>query len=525
MAYQGQIVEIPIGTTGLAGSRSQSQIPPTALIEALNLSFALGSIQKEGGTTKYNSSAISGTPAIQGGWDWNHNGSAQRMVVVCDDGKIYKDSGGGTFGTTLASGLTISSATVPVFVEGGKEAAANDRALFIFTGTNQVQVLNADGATTSDISTPPSDWSSSYPTFGLNHEGRLWGGGNANDPHRLYYSTTSDHEDVSGGGTLAVYPGEGEKLVGALSFKGFIIAFKHPRGIYAIDTTSPTVGNWKVKRISGDLGCAGTGCLTVVQDDIVFVDQAGNIRLLSSVDEFGDVTTRGLSDLQNVNAWIDDNLDFSQNGVWRSVYYPTKREYHLACTGSGATTNNTRLVIDFNGQVPRFRHSDRDTAVSMWIRDNSDVPEMVYGDNGGFVRQMDQSARSHDSSGYAGTFQTPHMDFSHIDPVLATKVKNFHFLELVVEPQGNWNLSVDVIVDGTTVQTVQFNMGTDAAALGSFVLNTHKLGEDSVVNRRKRIVGSGRRISLKGTNSGDAEDFSVAKMMVHFGVGDERESV
>ena len=524
--FTGTVAEIPVGTTGLAGSKNQSRIPPTALLIARNVTYENGTVQKEGGTTKYNSSAITGTPSILGGTDWNHDGATQRMIVVLDDGTIKKDDGGGTFATTLKSGLTATASTVPIFVSGGKEAAANNRKLFIITASNQVQVLSADGATTSDIATPPADWGSSYPAFGLTHEARFWGGGNSNDPHRLYYSTTTDHEDMTsaGSGSIAVYPGEGEKLVWAVSFRGFIICAKFPQGIYAVDTTSTTVANWKVKRLADGIGGVGPGTMTPAVDDVVFLDNAGEFRLLTAVDEFGDVGTSSLSDIQDVNSWIRDNLNTSQQAKWRMVYYATKREVHIACTGAGATTNDTRLVIDLNERLPRFRHSDRDTPISVWTREANGVPQLVNGDASGFVRLLDQDARSHDDTGYAGEFQTPHTDLSFLSPALATKRKNLKFLEMINEPKGNWNLAVDVIVDGTTTDTVQFNLGSSAAALGTFTLGTHALGEDSILNRRKRITGSGRRISLKCSNTGDGQDFSVAKFLLHFGVGDEREA-
>jgi len=100
MAFTGQIAEIPIGTAGLSGTKNMALIDPGALLIARNLTYENGTVQKEGGTTKYNSTAISGAPSIYGGHDWNHNCSTQRMIVVASDGKIYKDTGGGDYTPT-----------------------------------------------------------------------------------------------------------------------------------------------------------------------------------------------------------------------------------------------------------------------------------------------------------------------------------------------------------------------------------------------------------------------------------------
>jgi hypothetical protein len=526
MASQWLVAEIPLVTRGLFGTKNYNEVPIDALIDADGLTFEDGNLRKEGGATLYNSSAITGTPSILGGWDWNHNGATQRMIVAADDGKLYKDSGAGTFPVTLKSGLTVTINTVPVFVEAGKEAAANDRKLFIFTASNQVQVLAADGATTADVSTPPADWGSNYPLFGLNHEGRVWGGGNSNDPHRLYYSTTVDHEDFTGegSGTISIFPGEGETLVNAISFKGYIVCFKYPRGIYIVDTRPPSFFDWTVWRYSGSVGAAWTGTITVIENDLVFMDPNADVRTISSVDDFSNIGTFSLSDISKMDDWFRDNIDFSKRKQWRCVNYTLKREVHFAMTGLDTTDNNYRVVFDiFNTKVPRFRYSTRDTPVSMWIRTVSGKPTLVMGEDDGFIYTLDNSTRSKNGTSYNGIFQTPHLDMSHLDPLLATKRKNFHFLEIIAEPTGNYNLNCDIYHDNVMKQSVSFNLGSGVGStLGTFVLGTDALGASTILVRKKRLTGGGRRISIRGSNSAAAEDFAIARMYLHFHVGDER---
>lgn len=524
--YQGEVIAIPIGHGGLIGTRDQTDVPLDRLIIARNLSFEGRTLQKEGGASKYNATVITGTPSVIAGWDWWPSAGTQRMVVVTSGGEVLKDTGGATFGVTLASGLTVTD-VVPMFVEAGKEVAANNRKLFIFTGKNAVQVLSGDGATTAAVATPAADWSAAnQPTFGLAHEQRVWAGGNANDPHRLYYSTTGNHEDFTGAGSgsISVYPGEGEKIVGAMSFKGLIIVWKFPLGVYAVDTTDPTVGNWKVRPISRAVGGVSPMGAVAVDNDIIFVDPTGNYHLLSAVQEFGDAAASNLSRKYNIYSFLQDNLNFGRLQYVRGVYYASKRECHFAMAGSGSNVNNVRFVVDFNREdLIRFRYSDRDTCESLWLKkDVNGVQKLTSGDNAGVVWEMDEDTKSKDGAGYAGSFQTPYMDFASVDPKLATVRKIGQFLELVAEPVGNWNLSVSVLWDGETVQTVDFNMGITGAALGSFVLGTNKLGGDQTITRKRRIVGSGRRLSLSGTNSGAGEDFSVGHFFLHCLIGDER---
>lgn len=537
MSYTGQVFQIPLGQGGLVGTKNQALIQPGQLIVASGVSLYGGTLRKEGGAAKYNATAISGTPTILGGWDWWPSATTQRMVVLADNGNLYKDAGTGTFATTLASGLTVTN-VVPVFVEGGKEVATSARKLFVFTGSNAVQVLSADGATTSNLATPPADWAgANQPSVGLIHKDRLWGAGNLNDPHRLYYSVATTHEDFTsaGSGSLPIYSGEGERIVDVVSFKGYIVVWKYPKGLYLVDTTDPSTTNWSVKRLTlGTGGISPCGhCL--VDDDVMFIDPAGNIQLLSSVKEFGDMATHNLSWMYNIYTYINENVNLKLLNSAKMVYYPSKREVHLACTKKGSTFNDLRFVVDMNlenltnlGQrytSYRFLVSERDVPISIWLRkDTNNIPRLTIGDNVGFVWGLDQDTKSKDGNGYTGSWQTAYMDFSWIDPKLATVRKIGQFLEAVIEPTGNWNMRVDVYWDGVLTQTIQYNLGTTGAALGSFILGTNALAGNQIINKRKRLVGSGRRLSLAGSNNGAAEDFSIGTFFVECQVGDERQT-
>lgn len=534
MVYAGEKISIGLGRDGLTGNVNLSQVDPSRLLEANNLTYENGTLQKEGGVELYSTQRMLGSPDIIGGWDWDHDGVSQRVIIVIDTGTILKDSGGGTFGDTLKSGLTVAD-VVPVFVEGGKEGAALDRKLFIFTGKNAVQVLAADGATTSDLATPPADWTTGNPSFGLNHEDRVWGGGNTNDPHRLYYSTTTDHEDFTGtgSGSISVFPGEGERLVAAVSFKGIVIAAKFPKGLYVVDTTDVTVSNWRVDRLTDKIGTRNGLTMFLISDDVIVMDTSGNVHLVSAALEFGNFLNSSLSDAQDMGPFIRRNINLSALDLAQGIFYEAKREVHFAMPDIGSSTPTRRLVIDFNRpDFPRFRFSDVGTARSIWLYKDSDgILRPRIGTPLGDVSNLDSTARSLEAFvtdttittvGYEGKFRTSSSDFSEADPILGTIRKNGSFLELVVDPTGDWNLSVDVLWDDEVRETVQFNLGADGAALGAFVLDTDKLADDRVVTKRRRITGGGRRFGIAGRNSGNAQDFSIAEAFLYFKRGDER---
>lgn len=523
MSYENTVVPIPLGEDGLTGSRNLSQIRPSQLLTALNVSYADGSIKKEGGATKYNSSVLTGAPSVLGGWDWIPVPGTQRQIVYLSSGTIKKDSGDGTFPTTMATDRFTGA--VPVFAEGGQETVAANRKLFICNGYQYVQVISGDASATTNLALPPADWQapSSEPVSMCNHDGRMWGAVG----HRVYYSTRTNHEDfadVTNAGSLAIFPGEGEKIVQIMSFKGLLVVWKFPVGIYVINTTDPTVTNWTINKLSNTIGGVSPYGACQVVDDVLFMDQGTNLQLLSGIQEFGQVGLRNLSHIHTFGTYTRAALNLGRLDKVRAVFYPFKLEAHFACTQAGSSTNDARIVVDFNRpDLPRFRWSTRDSCESLWLRqDANHTPRLMAGDASGFVWKLDQSTFTKDGAGYRAEFQTPHLDFSWIDPTLATKNKLGQFLEIVAEPSGNWTLSADIIWDGNTIETVTFDLTGNGAVLGSFILDTDTLGQSSTICVRKRLVGSGRRLSIRFYNAGADQDFSIAHAYLSFAMGDER---
>ena len=526
--YLGQIAELPVGFDGLTGSKNQALLLPAELVKAENLDYSAGTLQKEGGATKYNSTALTGAPAILGGWDWHPTEGVQRMIVLTDAGDLLRDDGAATFPTTLASGLsTAAHGFVPVFTEGGREAAAANRKLFLFTGRNAVQVIDGDAAVATALSSPPADWTgSSQPTFGFAHAGRMTGGGNSTDPHRWYLSAPTDHEDFTTAPLqFAIFPGEGEKLIGGFSFGSLAVLFKAPKGIYVVNTAAIDPADWIVSRVTDATGLLSPLGMTLVDSDLIYLDQGANFQALSSINTYADVASRNLGQMALMAEFFRTTCSFAGLADMRAIYYSAKREAHFTVRQAGSSQNDARLVVDFNRpDRPRWRYSPRDTVRSLWLRtDINGIERPMAGDDAGHVWHLDQATRSKDGAGYGSTFQTAPTDFSTLDPKFGTIRKAGDFLEGVFEPTGNWDLDVDIIWDGRVTQTVHFNQGSDGAALGAFELGTDALGGEQVINRRRRIVGTGRRFAMAGRMSGAGQNFSVAKFYLGFRPLDERE--
>lgn len=522
MAYRGMIVEVPLGTDGLTGTSNVTNVPPGYLQEATNCSLSEGNLRKEGGATLYNSSAITGAPRVLGGTDWYTDDLSQRMVIACDDGKLYKDSGAGTFPVTLKSGL--SADMNPVFVHGGSEDSGESTKLFIFTGTNVVQVLTNDGATTTDISTPAADWTgSAQPTFGFIYNFRLLAGGNSSDPHRIYYSTTTNQEDFtgSGAGSVSVYPGEGSAIVGGVSFNNYALIFKRPRGVYAIDMRSATAANWTVQRISSVVSLASPTAIVPTDIDVFFIDSAGSVQALSNSLSNIDVETRNVGQGAYMDPLVREDMNFDLIDRIQGVYYPRKREVHFTYASAGASENDRRLVLDlFRPDKIRFRLSTRDVCESIWTRIGDDgLSELVAGDAAGFVWQLDQNTATKNGSAYATTITTVPTNLEYHDPLLRDRVKNFAFLELVYEPLFDTTVDVEVVFDGTQTQTLSFSLDSPGATLGTFLIDTDVLGAGGFASAIKRLPGSGKYVQLTFSHNDTSGSFAINRAFLYLKPG------
>lgn len=528
MAYRGSVTRLPVGMQGFSGSRNPTQLQAGNFESVDGVSLDGGLIQKEGGAVKLNAAALGAPSIIVAGINYSPIAGATRDAVFLANGNVRKDSGTGTFPTSLVAGLNNARDPAPWFAMGGGEAAGQPRTLFMFSSSNQVQAVDGDGAVMAAITTPPADWAGAgnFPTFGLVHEGRLIGGGNASDPHRIYYSKSTDHQDFAApGGTLSIFPGEGERLVGAVSFKGLLILFKYPVGIYTVETNDPSPSGWRVTQLSQAVGAVNQQTIVKIDNDTMFMDAGGNIQLLSATNAFGGVMSGNVSQKSDIAQFMRDSVNLTAIKRATGLWYGTKQQAQFSLPLTGSSENNLRLIVDFsNPQVGvRFLLSYRDAPISMWMRpDTFGVAKPVHGDPLGFVYLMDQVARNKAGAGYSFAFETANMDLSFVDPRMATLNKTGDFLEIVFEPQGDWDLVVQVVWDDVPGPPILYAMGGNSSPLGTFTLGTDALGSTSIRSIRKRIAGSGRRLRLICTNSGVDQNIAISDFFLSFRAMDER---
>lgn len=556
MAFRGVEANVELAKYGLVGTRNLAAVPVTALLQARNISLDTGAITRAGGSRAYNlggadsfleleestdlylqedgvsfillESGGAALPAgITGLWDWFPTTDAQRMIAGLNNGELWRDSTGvGSF-TLAKTGLDPDA--IYVFAEGGAEEIGNDRKLFITTGFDTVQVIEGDALTTRNIGADaPTDWAgSNQPRSVFFHNGRMWGV----LEHLLYGSTVTDHEDFTSEGSviIPVQTGEGAFLQGGISFKGRLFVFKWPTGIYWLDDSSSSQANWQMKRLTRSTGLASPNAMCQVDDDVLFVSEIGHIHMLSGIQDFGDVQNSDLSALNELTSYIRDNIDISKDALERvwGIYYPEKKQARFAMRSLGASQNDTVFIVDINRKdTPRIHIDDKDEPNALAIRqDENRVSRPMSGDSDGVVWLLDQDQTSiftgdpaDDTdvfiSTYTSEFQIPHTDFAWFHEKLGAVRKNYSYLEAIMQPTGNFTLSFDVLYDGVIKDVITMNTGEAGSALGSFVIGQDQLGGDTLLNTRKRLRGSSRRLSLIGRQDEAGGKFTLSQLTI-----------
>lgn len=400
MGYSGTKVELPVGQGGLHTDDPQAVIPSTGLILAKNLALYKGLAERSGGSQRWNHSAALPSGVVQF-FDYFPLDVVQRVIVVCKNGKVYRFTDAFNYTEVTPTGSAPTNLNVSngcFIVEGGQESAGNSKKLFIFTGNDPIQVISADGTTRSNLASPASEWTASnYPRFGLIHRNRLFTFGAKSQPHRVYASTQTNHEDFT---TLAniltfnVYPGEFEKLHCAWIYKGKHFVTKFPRGLYQLVDDSDDATVWYYTKLNDDFGSASPLSAVVVQDDTLVANSTGSVTSLSASFKLGNIDTSDMLSILRNSTYMRQNTSQSFIDERSGIFYEDKKQVYFTYRSPTGTKPDRLLEIDFSHQKAKITWGDKDQPnVLGLIKDIRSVKRPFYGADDGYIYELDREDR------------------------------------------------------------------------------------------------------------------------------------
>lgn len=522
MSYAGNKIKIPLGEYGLLTDIMPDKQPPGALIQANNVCFFNGSVQKAPGAFAWNTTAL--TAGIVAAHHWRPTLEIERFIAVTSNGNIYKGQDR-QFGSAMNS--TITSVLTPncVFAEGGAETAGRGKKLFLFTGgATNPYVLSGNGTAFGTLSGPAVDWTSpsTYPKFGVIHRNRLW----AFAGQISYASNSGDHENFQSAAlTEPVYPGEGGELLGGFVYKGKLFAFKDGGFVYSLNDADTDDTGWFWQKIGSNFGLAAPNAIAEVLDDMLAGNTSGTINSYAATQKLGDVEASDIIQDMQFEAFLRGNTSKVGLTSQHLLYYAEKKTLFATYRSAYKTTNDMLLMFDFARQGrtrPAFWIKGSPQCLGTYL-DVNKITRPMYGSADGYLMLMDQEDRLEGAAAYTGEFQTPHYDFSWTGEGMSSAEKHFDFLAVHYAPESSGDLSIDYFIDGRFIETLTVPMiRYERPKLGTLLLGTDRTAQPNTETGIRKLYGTGKTISFRCYNSGSNQSFQISALTVLFRGGSEK---
>lgn len=505
MGYKGATYRIPCTRGGLNYNQNTDLIPPEMMVSpSRNINLHEGGRRKRGGTTKVNASAGYGSGQLMGGFDFQLP-TTSFQVVLGVNGSLYKNST-----DTIKTGM--STANYPSF-----DVFENE--LYICDGDTTPQTWDGSAASTSNLTTPNGDWSGSNQPFQVIVHGR----GASRRVFFLYastaYYTSLGDGKVATGGTSGTIPIDTEDAVGlrgGVVWGERLILFGRRRA-YIVDDESTDRANWGYVAAQWTGGAAHWRLIVKTPNDLVVMADDGDIYSVSTAQQFGDYKQASLTRPAFIDNYIRENVDMTQIEKFHALYDPTLRAVFFWVVRNGFSTVDTALVyfIDRPVEEAWMIHDNQNSAsgykasCSFLVRTAAGTYTSYTGDYSGFVWKLNQATRSDDGSGYYGGFKTVNMPFDN-----ARVRKHFRRGYVVAKTQGNYNLQVNVWIDGEVEDSTTVSLSGTGGVLDVDLLDSFVLGGTEFLDRKFELGHYGRRIQLEFYNSGAGQDFFVSQVMI-----------
>lgn len=521
MSYIGNRVKIPLGEYGLLTDIAPDKVPPGSLLQAQNVCFFNGAVQKAPGAYQWNTAAVSN--AIVGAHYFLPTINQPRFIALTSDGNIYKGRDrqfGSPINSTIASVLTPNC----VFADGGAEVAGNARKCFIFTGGATLPyVISGDAASAYMVTQPSQDWTSTstYPVFGLIHRSQLW----AFAGQLSYASSATNHEVFNNATTSLVnpvYPGEGGQILGGFVFKGRLFCFKDGGFVYLLNDQDTNNINWYWQKVASNFGLSAPNAVDEVLNDMLAGNTYGTLTSYEATLSLGSVAAADILQQIGIESFIRGFTSKAGLPTQHIRYYPEKKMLFATYRSTYQTTNDSLLMLDFgrSGNTRAAFWTKGSPQCLALYKDSNQISRPMYGSADGHLYLMDYMDRSEGTAAYTGAFQTQHLDFSHVDQGMSALTKQFDFLAVHYVPTVNAHLSCAYYIDGRYIETIQFPLLQYAGAeLDVMQLDINRMAVGSPETALMPIRGAGRTFSAHFYQSGANQSFQVPAITVYFRAG------
>lgn len=356
--------------------------------------------------------------------------------------------------------------------------------------------------------------------FGVEHQQRVIAAGDPDNPLRLYisgdrqpnlwFSPAPDNiEDTYDAaleaGYLEIPSGRGDKITAVFGdYYGDALIWT-TRGAWRMRGFGP--GSWTLVRVAGvDVGCESEHGATQVGNDIWFIGRQG-IQSLITTDQAGDIKTQYPS-IPIQNLWGQEPSSVTR--ITTQYLSEAKLEMNpqtglvfAAVPLTGETTPSHVFVFNTNTQSWLGPWLIDSQAMANIELGSPRIEVMAHGGADGRVKYTAQAQGHRDPGDEAihMLLESAALNGRSLDPKLATYMKAWKELRLLVLPRGNWEFEVSWHCDATRRKgpvTKSQNPGGDNRA---YVLSEDwKIGADpdGILRSREDMVWVKIPLDIRG---------------------------
>lgn len=502
MSYAGQTFRIPMNRGGFSYDQNVDLLDPVMMTVARNINLNEGGRRKRGGTAVVNQTVVSGAPRIMGGFDFRLAGTSYQ-VFMGQDGKLYKDTS-----TVLKTGMsTVNKASFDVF----------GTTLVVVDGDITPQTWDGSAGVTANLTGPAADWSAGdqpfqFLTHGKGASRRGWFlFGNA-----VYYSDVNDVNDVVGGGKITLDFGDASGPVGMIEWQDTIFVFGRTKTLI-IDDVNEDTALWGYYGAPWEGGAAHWRLMCKAGNDIIVMAEDGDIYSAQAVQSAGDYQAASIAKPAFIQNYIRENFDLTKIEDFHCCYDRQLRavKFFMVANGQTEVTHALTFFIDRPAIEAWTVHdgaldtSGYNASCSFMVRTAVGQYTMYTGDYQGFLWKLEQTNRNDGGLGYYGAVRIPNVNFDN------PRVKKlFQRGWLLAKTQGNYDIQVQIWVDGEPQTGTTVSLSGGGGVLGSFVLGVDVLGGTEFIDRAFALKYRGKRTQMEFGNSGVDEDFFMSQLLI-----------
>ena len=485
---------------GLNTNDGTTQIGDNQAQDLLNVKFTQD-LEKRGGFTELNSTAIPGSTGIYGLFPYYYNNGASRKLIYASHTVIGEMN-------TATGALTDDSIITSLTSNQRTNAVTFHDLLILVNGTQAPQKIDDDTGSALG-GNPPI-----IAKYIALHKNYLFLAGNSTYPSRVHYCNLDTPETWGANNFFDVNPNDGDFITGlSVTLDTLIIMKEYNMYILYGDTPTYTEGLtlWRIKKASVTTGGVNQGSLQLYGKNLFYLSRNNGVQLFGGSISTGEVEVDNLTsaliskDITPTIAGLNETR-FSQAA---SIVWDYK--YILSVPNSASTTNNLCLVYDFIA-----------TGWSLWnipancwsIFRSSSVDYLYFGSTTiGKIYRYTPTTYSDNGTAISAYYKTK--DYSITNPSDSKLFRKFY---ITVNKSSDFAFTVEPTIDFETSAGDYTIASQESDSLyGTAIYGTDKYGKATTAPSDKQVMNNrGKFINYKFANSTLGETMKIRDFTQYF---------